>query len=90
LVWDQHEETAIRAPDGTGPMITWGGPPLAPKLGKNRLHLEVAALGRAHQHAEVDRLVDLGAARVDIGQGDVDWVVMADPDGNELCVLRPT
>jgi predicted enzyme related to lactoylglutathione lyase len=89
LVWDQHEETAIRAPDGTGPMITWGGPPLAPKFGKNRLHLEVAPLGRADQHAEVDRLVELGAARVDIGQGDVDWVVMADPDGNEFCVLRP-
>ena len=49
LVWDQDEETAIRAPDGTGPMITWGGPPLAPKLGKNRLHLEVAPLDQAEQ-----------------------------------------
>ena len=89
LVWDQDEETAIRAPDGTGPMITWGGPPVAPKLGKNRLHLDVAPLDRADQHAEVDRLVALGATRVDIGQGDVDWVVMADPDSNEFCVLRP-
>ena len=41
LVWDQDEETAIRAPDGTGPFITWG-PPLAPKIGKNRLHLDIA------------------------------------------------
>ena len=41
LVWDQDEETAIRAPDGTGPFITWG-PPVAPKLGKNRLHLDIA------------------------------------------------
>lgn len=89
LVWDQDEETAIRAPDGTGPLITWGGPPLPPKLGKNRLYLEVAPLDQAEQHAEVDRLVALGATRVDIGQGDVDWVVMADPDSNEFCVLRP-
>jgi predicted enzyme related to lactoylglutathione lyase len=87
LVWDQDEETAIRAPDGTGPIIAWGGPPVAPKLGKSRLHLDVAPLEPGEQQAEVDRLVALGASRVDIGQGDVDWVVMADPDGNELCVL---
>jgi hypothetical protein len=43
-VWDQDEETAIRAPDGIGPLITWGGPPLPPKLGKNRLYLKVAPL----------------------------------------------
>src|SRR6266849_2633393 len=42
LVWGQDEETAIRAPDGTGPFIAWGGPPLAPKTGKNRLHLHIA------------------------------------------------
>lgn len=89
LVWDQDEETAIRAPDGTGPLITWGGPPLPAKPGKNRLHLEVAPLAGADQHAEVQRLEGLGATRVDIGQGKVDWVVMADPDDNEFCVLRP-
>ena len=89
LVWDQDEETAIRAPDGTGPLITWGGPPLPPKLAKNRLHLEVAPVDGAEQDAEVDRLEGLGATLVDIGQGDVDWVVMADPDDNEFCVLRP-
>ncbi len=89
MVWDQDEETAIRAPDLTGPMITWGGPPLNPKLGKNRLHLDIAPLADGDQHAEVDRLVSLGARRIDIGQGDVDWVVMADPDDNEFCVLTP-
>jgi hypothetical protein len=88
LVWDQDEETAIRAPDGTGPFITWG-PPVPPKLGKNRLHLEVAPLVRADHQAEVDRLLALGATHLDIGQGDTDWTVLADPDGNELCVLRP-
>ena len=89
LVWDQDEETAIRAPDGTGPMITWGGPPLAPKIAKNRLHLDIAPLAHVDQQAEVDRLISLGATRVDIGQGNVSWVVMADPDGNEFCVLTP-
>ena len=89
LVWDQDEETAIRAPDGTGPLITWGGPPLAAKTGKNRLHLDIAPPHDVDQQSEVDRFVALGATRVDIGQGDVSWVVMADPDGNEFCVLSP-
>jgi predicted enzyme related to lactoylglutathione lyase len=85
LVWDQDEETAIRAPDGTGPFITWG-PPVPQKTTKNRLHLDIAP-DQGDQQAEVDRLVSLGAKRIDIGQGDVDWTVMADPDGNEFCVL---
>ena len=88
LVWDQHGETAIRAPDGTGPFITWA-PPLPPKTGKNRLHLDIAPPRDGNQRAEVNRLIALGAARADIGQGDVAWVVMADPDGNEFCVLAP-
>jgi predicted enzyme related to lactoylglutathione lyase len=89
LVWDQGEETAIRAPDGTGPIISWGGAPVAPKTRKNRLHLDIAPPAGADQQAEVERLTALGAARLDIGQGDVSWVVMADPDGNEFCVLTP-
>ena len=52
----------------------------------NRLHLDLAADG--DQGAEVDRLLALGATRVDVGQGDVPWVVLADPDGNEFCVLQ--
>ncbi|MDQ1374501.1 MAG: hypothetical protein QOJ09_1839 [Actinomycetota bacterium] len=86
LVWDQDDETAIRAPDGTGPFITWG-PPVPPKITKNRLHLEIAP-DRGDQGAELDRLVSLGATRTDIGQSNVDWVGMADPDGNEFRVLR--
>ncbi len=88
LVWDQDQETAIRSPHG-GPKITWGGPPVNPKLGKNRLHLDIAPPADEDQQAEVERLVTLGAKRIDIGQGDVSWVVMADPDGNEFCVLTP-
>ena len=54
---------------------------------KNRLHLD---LRPANQAVEVARLEDLGAKQVSIGQGDdVTWVVMADPEGNEFCVLRP-
>ncbi len=56
-----------------------------PKLAKNRWHLD---LRPDDQDAEVERLEILGAKRVDIGQGDVTWVVMADPEGNEFCVLR--
>ncbi len=86
LVWDQDQETAIRSPHG-GPKITWGGPPLMPRNGKNRLHFDLAPSDRGDQQAEVARLVSLGATRLDIGQGDVSWVVMADPDGNAFCVL---
>ena len=88
LVWDQDQETAIRSPHG-GPKITWGGPPFPPKAEKNRIHFDLAPPVGTDQQAEVDRLVRLGARRVDIGQGDVSWVVMADPDGNEFCVLTP-
>jgi catechol 2,3-dioxygenase-like lactoylglutathione lyase family enzyme len=88
LVWDQDQETAIRSPHG-GPKITWGGPPLMPKTGKERLHFDLAPPAHGDQQAEVDHLVSLGAARIDIGQGEVSWVVMADPDGHEFCVLPP-
>jgi hypothetical protein len=56
-----------------------------PKRVKNRLHLDLVP---DDQDAEVARLERLGATRADIGQKDVSWVVMADPEGNEFCVLR--
>ena len=56
----------------------------APDQGKSRLHID---LRPDDQDAEVERLVALGAKRADIGQGDVPWVVLADPEGNEFCVL---
>jgi predicted enzyme related to lactoylglutathione lyase len=88
LVWDQNQETSIRSPNG-GPKISWGGPPLTPKRGKYRLHFDVSPPADGDQLVEVDRLISLGATRVDIDQGDVDWVVMVDPDGHEFCVLTP-
>jgi predicted enzyme related to lactoylglutathione lyase len=87
LVWDQDQETAIRSPKG-GPKITWGGPPLKPKTGRNRLHLDVEP-EHGDLRAEVDRLIGLGATRIDIGQDEAGRVVLADPDGNEFCVLGP-
>jgi catechol 2,3-dioxygenase-like lactoylglutathione lyase family enzyme len=87
LVWDQDEETAIRSLRG-GPKVTWGGPPYEPKVGKERVHLDLAP-AHGGLSGEVDRLLALGASRVDIGQGDVDWVVLADPDGHEFCVKAP-
>ena len=54
------------------------------KTVKNRLHLDFRPDNR---DLEVDRLLALGATRVDIGQGEPSWVVLADPEGNEFCVL---
>ena len=57
------------------------------KTVKNRLHLDVSPVDRA-QADEVERILALGARHVDIGQGEQTWVVLADPEGNEFCVLR--
>jgi predicted enzyme related to lactoylglutathione lyase len=85
LVWDQDEETAIRAPDRTGPLITWGGPPVAAKRGKNRLHLAIAPED-GDPWTEIDRLTALGAEVRHVG---ADWIDVTDPDGNEFRVLTP-
>lgn len=60
------------------------------KVGKNRLHIDLRA-GGCTTTEELDRLLALGACRVDVGQGpDVTWVVLADPEGNEFCLLAQT
>jgi catechol 2,3-dioxygenase-like lactoylglutathione lyase family enzyme len=58
------------------------------KTVKNRLHLDVRPIDRS-QEAEVERLIGLGARHADVGQGTQRWVVLADPEGNEFCVLGP-
>ncbi len=60
------------------------------KAGKNRVHLDLRPTDGSSQQDELERLLALGATRVDIGQGDVPWHVLADPEGNELCLLRST
>jgi hypothetical protein len=64
-------------------------PVSGPKAAKNRVHIDLASQSAEHQASLVARLRDLGARPLDIGQGDVPWVVLADPEGNELCVLEP-
>ena len=83
LVWDQDEETAIQSPNG-GTKITWGGPPLMPDPGKD-LHFDLAP--DDDQQAEVERLLSLGAKRLDSVHGGDGAVLLADPDGNEFRVL---
>ncbi|GAA0607783.1 VOC family protein [Kutzneria viridogrisea] len=64
-------------------------PVAEPKRGHNRLHLDLASSSVEHQRATVRRLCSAGAVPCDIGQGEVPWVVLADPEGNEFCVLDP-
>jgi predicted enzyme related to lactoylglutathione lyase len=60
-----------------------------PKVRKNRLHFDLATASFEEQAATVERLLARGATRIDIGQENVPWVVLADPEGNEFCVLDP-
>jgi hypothetical protein len=84
VVNDDPDEFEIRpAPDRTPGLLFTPVP--EPKTTKNRLHLDFRPDDR---DAEVDRLVGLGATRIDVGQGDSSWVVLSDPEGNEFCVLR--
>ena len=77
------------APGGAGPRLELVRVE-DPKVVKNRWHLDVAPAAGDDQAAEVARLKALGATDADVGQGpDSTWVVLADPDGNEFCVLSP-
>ena len=67
------------------PMLTFAHVPEG-KTVKNRLHLDLNPTDR-EQGEEVRRLLGLGARHADVGQGDESWVVLADPEGNEFCVL---
>jgi catechol 2,3-dioxygenase-like lactoylglutathione lyase family enzyme len=78
----------LQGPDGAGPTILVVRTPDR-KVGKNRLHIDVNATDRS-QAEEVERIIALGATPADIGQGEQTWVVLADPEGNEFCVLRST
>jgi hypothetical protein len=88
---DTFEQIVLEPPegsveDGVVPDLLFLRVP-DPTPGKNRLHLD---LRPKDQESEVRRLITLGARPVAVGQpSDAFWVVLADPEGNELCVLRP-
>jgi hypothetical protein len=88
--FEKEDEVVLEPPagspeDGVVPDLLFLKVP-EDKAVKNRLHLD---LRPDDQAAEVARLEALGARRVSVGQGEVSWVVMADPEGNEFDVLRP-
>jgi predicted enzyme related to lactoylglutathione lyase len=60
-----------------------------PKTSQNRIHLDLSSSSGRNQRETAERAMSLGARTVDIGQGDVPWTVLADPEGNEFCVLEP-
>lgn len=90
ITWDEPDEVVLEPPKGSpehgiSPDILFGLVPETKQV-KNRLHLDL----RPDDHAaEVARAEALGAVRVDVGQtGEESWVVFADPEGNEFCILR--
>ena len=89
LGWDitgsNGDEVEVADPDGSLPTLLFAHVPES-KTVKNRLHIDVSPRDR-EQDEEVERIRALGATPVDVGQGDVSWVVLADPEGNEFCVL---
>jgi predicted enzyme related to lactoylglutathione lyase len=88
VVYDSADEVAIDKQDETGPVVLFIKVPDA-KAVKNRMHFD---LNPDDQGAEVERALALGASHVDIGQDratDVTWKVLADPEGNEFCILTP-
>jgi len=77
---------SLRDPDGTGPKILIQGVP-DQKAGKNRLHIDIAT---EDLEAEASRLATLGARRLrpaPVEEFGISWILMADPEGNELCVV---
>ena len=88
LVWDHEEETAIQSPDATGPKITWSGPPLMPRSGKERLHFHVAPISGTSAQAASEHLLRLGATRPDAVHDCPGATSFADVDGNEFCLIE--
>jgi hypothetical protein len=90
--WTVHEVSddaaRLRSSAGVGPYLEFLRAPEA-RTWWNRIHLDVAPYADDDQATEVARLLDLGASTADIGQGEVSWKVLADPEGNEFCVLTP-
>lgn len=89
FVWDEGEETAIQAPDGTGPKVTWSGPPLMPRIGDERIHFHVAPAPGTSAPAQLERLRSLGATSLGAERACPGATALADVDGNRFCFVEP-
>jgi predicted enzyme related to lactoylglutathione lyase len=89
LILSEREQEVVIGPDETAPVGMCFMPVSDVKTVKNRVHLDLTT-GSDDRDAEIERLLALGARRVDIGQtGTESWTVLADPERNEFCVVRP-
>ena len=88
-VLSEREREVVIGPSDNAPVDMCFMPVTDVKTVKNRVHLDLTTRAE-DRDAEIERLVALGARRVDIGQtGEEAWTVLADPEGNEFCVIRP-
>ena len=88
-VLSEHEREIVIGPDVNAQVGICFMPVTDAKTVKNRVHLDLTT-SAADRDTEIERLLSLGARRVDIGQtGKESWTVLADPEGNEFCVIRP-
>jgi predicted enzyme related to lactoylglutathione lyase len=88
-ILSEREREIIIGPDENAPVGMCFMPVTDPKMVKNRVHLDLTTAA-GDRDAEIERLVALGARRVNVGQtGEESWTVLADPEGNEFCVIRP-
>ncbi len=92
-ILSEREREVVIGPADDAPIGICFMPSSDDKLVKNRVHLDLNPGREAtagERDAEIERLIALGARRVDVGQrGDETWIVLADPEGNEFCVVRP-
>lgn len=86
ILYEDDQEVLVGADLHAYPGLCLFRVPEDEKVVKNRLHIDLAP---DDFDAELSRLLELGAQHVDIGQGEVPWVVLADPEGNEFCLLQP-
>ncbi|MFC8130326.1 VOC family protein [Streptomyces sp. NPDC057302] len=88
-ILSEREREVVIGPDETAPVGICFMPVTDRKAVKNRLHFDLTTAAD-DRDSEIERLLALGARRAEVGQsGEESWTVLADPEGNEFCVVRP-
>ncbi|MEV0523748.1 VOC family protein [Streptomyces sp. NPDC050439] len=88
-ILSEREREVVIGPDENAPVGICFMPTADRKVVKNRLHLDLTS-DAGERESEIARLLALGARKADVGQsGEESWTVLADPEGNEFCVVRP-